>query len=109
QITAAHQGGAKAAERLVFMLPAAGGRTRAAAKGGTRLSGNGVERDIAHGPTKGPQNGCLRLQASPEGPFERQVSVDGTGECHANPPKDLANNNFPISCAFGHGAVVPLG
>ena len=23
--------------------------------------------------------------------------------------KELANNNFPISCAFGHGAVVPLG
>src|SRR5262249_18166516 len=70
QITTAHQVGEEAAERLVFILPAAGGRTRAAAKGGTRLSGNGVERDIAHGPTKGPQNGCLRLQAGPEGPFE---------------------------------------
>jgi hypothetical protein len=23
--------------------------------------------------------------------------------------KDLANKNFPISCAFGHGAVVPFG
>ena len=33
------------------------------------------------------ERGFLRLQASPEGPFERQVSVDGTGECHANPPK----------------------
>ena len=21
----------------------------------------------------------------------------------------MANNNFPISCAFGHGSVVPLG
>jgi len=23
--------------------------------------------------------------------------------------KDLATNNFPISCTFGHSAVVPLG
>ena len=23
--------------------------------------------------------------------------------------KDLVNNNFPISCAFGHSSVIPLG
>src|SRR2546426_11336584 len=86
-MTAAHQVGEEAAERLVFILPAAGGRTRAAAKGGTRLSGNGVERDIAHGPTKGTKNGCLRLQAAPEGPFERREPTDGPGGGQSGPLK----------------------
>ena len=87
KIPSAHQVGEEAAERLVFILPEAGRRTRAAAKGGTRFSGNGVERYLAQGPPKSTQNRFLRLQAGPQGPFERQISVDGTGECHANPPK----------------------